>query len=170
MMLRFVRRNYNAILTATFAFVFVGMLVPEVLVHMVGFDRSNPTYEQIMSILGPSVLPALLALYVLIFSSRLRDEYVEKIWQGSARRFAMVILLLPWLWMAVWVFKKVFFSDAFWLPTDPSKPIIMEWGHDSHSVSQHQLDGVYLVMGLLWTWGPLVFVALFKWHAWRDRD
>lgn len=169
MITRFIKSRYDLILTSAFLLNCAMQLVSIFINRLLGLPPEEYPYSGALIALPILHLTSLLVLYAMIFTQRLRDEYVEKLWQRAARGFAMVILLLPWLWLLTWAFKGLVMPEAYWLPTDPKQPLLPMTGDDPASISHHQMDGVSYVLGKLWTYCPLVFVALFKWHAWRDK-
>jgi len=169
MIVRYVRRNYAAILTTSWVAVLIGQLLSPFLHYAIGIKDGTETYQTIIATAMIPFLLALLVLYVLIFSRRLRDEYQEKIWLRSVRGFALIIFALPWLWLLTWAGKGLFFPDQYWLPRDPTVSLLGRWGEDPHSISHQEMAGIDFVLKQLWTYSPLVFVALFKWHTWRDQ-
>ncbi|MFM5954164.1 MAG: hypothetical protein ACKOPE_07670 [Novosphingobium sp.] len=169
MIVSLIRRHYDAILNAAFLVLLTSFLVPAIATRVFGLAESGPAYNRVMLIAMPPALLALLATYLLIFASRLRDEYVDRIWQRAARSFAMAILALPWLWLLVWNAKGFIDPTARWLPTDPHELVLPAWGDFPNSASALQLGGVSYVFGGLFTFAPFAFVGLYKWHAWRDR-
>lgn len=162
----FVRRNYETILTVAFlVHISIEFLM---LVFKHGFGDSE-NLDAIVLVLSPAYLLALATLYVLIFARRLRDEYVDKLWQRAARSFAILMMVWPWLWIASWTIKGIFIPDVNWLPSDPTQTLVNSRGPGLGSVSRHQIEGMDFLVGLFWTWSPPVFVILYKWHAWSDR-
>lgn len=169
MIVRMIRRHFEAILNVAFFLLLIGFLVPKIATRIVGLAESGPAYNRVMLIATAPVLLALLGTYVLIFASSLRDEYVDRIWQMAARSFAMLILALPWLWLLIWQLKGLIVPTARWLPTDPHELVFQPWGDFPNSASALQMGGVSFVFGSLFTYAPFIFIGLYKWHAWRDR-
>lgn len=169
MFVGFVRRNYETILTTAFLVHISIELLIQILKFGFGYNEDLNAIDTVVLILSPAYLLALATLYVLIFARRLRDEYVDKLWQRAARGFAILFMVLPWLWIATWTIKGIFIPDVSWLPSDPTQPLVNSRGPGLGSVSRHQIEGMDFLVGLFWTWSPPVFVILYKWHAWRDR-
>jgi hypothetical protein len=109
-------------------------------------------------------------LYVLIFSRSLRDEYLEAIWQNAMRSFGIIMFTIPWVWFIAWIIHGQFFTDEYWLLKNPKEFLFFFNGADQNNISQIQKSGVDFAFKVMLVYSPLVFVALFKWHAWRDRD
>jgi hypothetical protein len=169
MLAGFVRRNYESILTAAFLVHFSIEFLILILKYGFGYDEDLQSLDRIILALTPAYFLALGTLYVLIFARRLRDEYVDKLWQQAARSFAILIMIAPWLWIAAWTIRGIFIPDVHWLPSDPMQPLVNSRAADPGNIAQHQIEGMDFLAGLLWTWSPPVFVILYKWHAWRDR-
>jgi len=169
MIVQFIRRNYSSVLTSVFLVACFLEAFTLFMDHVIHVNPDEAPFPTLLPILAICFLLALLLLYVMIFASRLRDEYVEKLWQRAARDFAILILILPWIWLFAWNIKSFVIPEVYWLPSDPKVAIIPLWGDDPNSVSSLQMSGISFVLGRFWTFCPLVFVALFKWHAWRDR-
>lgn len=166
----FVRRNYETILTAAFLVHISIEFLILILKYGFGYNQNLDALDTIILVLTAPYFLALGTLYVLIFARRLRDEYVDKLWQRAARSFAILIMILPWLWIAAWTIKNIFIPDANWLPSDPKQPLVYLRAASPGSISQHQVEGMDFLVGLLWTYSPPAFVVLYKWHAWRDRN
>jgi hypothetical protein len=166
----FVRRNYEEILTAAFLVHISIEILILILKYGFGYNEDLQSLDRIILALTPPYFVALGTLYVLIFMRRLRDEYVDKLWQRAARSFAILIMIAPWLWIAAWTIKDVLIPDIDWLPSDPTQPLVNSRAADPGNIAQHQIEGMDFLVGLFWTFSPPVFVVLYKWHACRDRD
>lgn len=169
-MLKYLKRHYEVILAAAVGVHLAVDFMYLVIDYVLKISLDDPIYLGITLAVTPIYIGSILLLYLLIFHSKLRDEYLDKLWQRAIRSFTYAIMALPWLWLLTWGFKALFFKEAHWLPADPNVPILVMSGDDPTSISQRQLDGVSFVLGMLWSYGPVLFVFLFKWHAWRDRD
>ena len=114
----------------------------------------------------------LIALIVLIIARSLRDEYAERIWQKSAASFVNLLPLFPILWLG----GIFIFADQGgwlnWLRANPNATILpdyMNLSNPTRSVGIHQFEGLSFVVLKLTQYFPLVFVAIYKWHRWRDE-
>lgn len=166
-MIQFIRKRYNTLIAA--AFVVVAIFHAVVAFAEFAFGMTDKSVERLVAIIGVPMVLCLILLWILIFSSRLRDEYSDKLWQKTIRSFALLLLTTPWIWMLGWTIKALFLRNANWLPTDPAAPILPTWGDHPTYAAALQMSGVSFVLGTLWTFAPMVFAALYLWHMWRDR-
>lgn len=169
-MFRFIRSHYIGLLTIALCIELATLGAIIIMKLGLGLPSRDPTFEYVMSFFRPPYFIALFALYGLIFSRQSRDEYLETIWQRSMRSFAVVVFLIPWVWLAVWEVKVVFFYDVRWLPRDPNELIIPFHFADPKNASELQMSGVEYLMGQFWIYSPVLFAVLFRWYAWRDRS
>jgi hypothetical protein len=112
--------------------------------------------------------------FVAIFWRSLRDEYAERLWQKTVASFAKIVLFLPWVYMVLVLL--LFLADrpmASWLPKDPLESIFPTLPFDEpkfKSVSWHESQGISETIGWIWKYAPFLFLALYKWHRWREQD
>jgi len=169
MMLRFVRRNYNAILTVTFAIACAMALIDFVVTYVMSVKFNDPAVQRALDTITPVFIVSILILYVLIFVRRLRDEYLEKLWLKSARSFAILVLAAPWLWYFFFVLRAKI--TGHWdFGSESIVPEFVRLPSKTAGIGYYQFEGMDYIFGLVWTYSPILFVALFKWHGWRDRD
>ena len=112
--------------------------------------------------------------FVAIFWRGLRDEYAERLWQAAAASFAKVVLFIPWF--VVLAMLALYLSGhpiASLLPDDPLASILpgpLHLERKFESVGIHEFDGIYYAIGWIWKYAPFLFISLYKWHRWRDRE
>ncbi|MFU7528864.1 hypothetical protein [Qipengyuania sp. ASV99] len=114
-------------------------------------------------------------LMVFLFAAKfMRDEFAQKIWNRAASTFAYFVVFLPYVLV---VLSGLFVKDIYlWfeaggvafvdsLDTPPPFPT----AKDPADVRQFVMFyGVFETLIEIFTWSPVLFFAIYKFHRWRD--
>ena len=117
------------------------------------------------------------AMPILLYFSRFRDEYAERLWQKSAASITRLMLVMPFVWFAGWETAKALFGGREWmygidLPAFMLQTSVEQYAAKNPGLSPGLLQLIQIDKFLieLFFWFPLTLATIYKWHRWRDGE
>lgn len=129
---------------------------------------SNPTFNLVLRI---AVAIIQFGAVVLIFMSRLRDEYAERLWHRAASTYVKFVLISPFLWMPFLVVLSQTEGGLDWYSAHPQEPLLphgKRMPNPNNSLGILQFEVINFLVAKLFALLPLLFTGFYKWHRWRD--
>lgn len=121
---------------------------------------------------GSFVLAVQFLLIALVLMRRLRDEYAEQLWQKAAASLVRVLALTPFLWMGIMILLGSQAGWLDWLRANPEYSLLPQHAHfrnTTDSIGIDQFSAINFTIIKITQYFPFAFLALYKWHRWRDE-
>lgn len=166
-------RHYNRLLDLCF-WVFVAIKSTKLL-QRAGYVPYPlfPEGTPMRILIGAASLSSYVGLVLMMVVWAWRDEYAERLWRQAARSFVFVMLLSPLFWMGGILVTAKLGIGLDVLRANPGTSLVPHYArfpNPSNSVGIMQFEGINYALTQLLNYIPFTFVALYKWHRWRDGE